>query len=299
MGNTSSTILHRGDGYTYCGEVVYKKQKWLAHGSGCYESKEYTYTGTFKQNQVSGRGTCTYASGVVYSGTWKTGFKHGKGKLVFPEGDYYEGGFAFDKINGKGKYVYVDGTYYIGAFCNGDMSGKGKLYSNTGKKLYSGEWLHDVFHGQGKYYYLNGAIQYQGQWKNSKANGYGMLQDKTGKVWCGTFKNGEFVGEGGDRGERDSETSTLPTMDSLALSLSLSSSDSVPTIGSICDDAVTAISTPEKMAFQPCSIRKKEVIVLNPIYRTIVIPDESSHTIIRQVPPQVVVTNPLMNIPRS
>jgi hypothetical protein len=98
MGNVKSTIIHKDDDYKYCGEVVHTKGRWYAEGKGCFESKGYIYTGTFKQNQIWGVGTCTYADGIVYTGSWKTGFKHGKGKLQFPAGDCYEGEFKFDSI---------------------------------------------------------------------------------------------------------------------------------------------------------------------------------------------------------
>lgn len=273
MGNTRSAIIFKGDDYTYCGDVVYNKQKWQADGRGCYESRGYIYTGAFRKNHVWGQGTCTYENGVIYTGAWKTGFKHGKGKLMFADGDYYEGDFTFDLIHGKGKYVYEDGTYYIGRFCNNEMTGKGKLYSNAGVKLYSGEWLHDVFHGYGKYYYPDGRIQYQGHWKNSRAHGYGELVDASGNVWCGYFKNGEYmnaqtsVPSAPSTASNEESVFALSPRSEISAVSDITSEVSPPSARSrIHVGPPVQMPIPEKMTFRPCVIRKKEVSLINPIY---------------------------------
>ena len=267
MGNTKSTLTHIDGDSKYCGEVVYKKSKWYAEGKGCYEAKGYMYTGTFKQNQMSGTGACTYANGIFYTGSWKTGFKHGKGKLIFPSGDFYEGDFKFGIIHGKGKYAYVDGTYFSGNFCNNEMTGQGKLYSGTDTLLYNGEWLHDVFHGYGTYYYPNGKISYQGRWKNSKADGPGMFQDTTGRIWRGYFKHGEYIGE--ENTSSDEITVVIPesppprkSSDSMARDKLVLYEEDIPSPKS------TDVS--EKLSFRPCGIRQKHIAVVNPIHNIIV-----------------------------
>ena len=289
MGNTKSTLLHIDGDSKYCGEVVYKRDKWYAEGKGSYEAKGYMYTGTFKQNQMSGTGACTYVNGIFYTGSWKTGFKHGKGKLIFPSGDYYEGEFKFDIIHGKGKYAYVDGTYYSGNFCNNEMTGQGKLYSGADKLLYSGEWLHDVFHGYGTYYYPNGKISYQGRWKNSKADGPGMFQDTTGRIWSGYFKNGEYIGE--NNLSSDEVTVVLPT-ESLPLR---KSSDSTPRDKLVVYEedmpSPKSADSSEKICFRPCNIRQKNIGMVNPIHN-IIIP---STTVAVNTKKSVIVKNPLMN----
>jgi hypothetical protein len=268
MGNTKSTLVHKDGESKYCGEVIYKKDKWYAEGKGCYEAPGYMYTGTFKQNQMSGTGACTYANGIFYSGSWKSGFKHGKGKLMFPDGDSYEGDFRFDIIHGKGKYAYVNGTYYTGNFCNNEMTGQGKLYSGADTLLYSGEWLHDVFHGYGTYYYPNGKISYQGRWKNSKADGPGMFQDTTGRIWCGHFKLGEYIGK--DAPSSDGITVVLPT-ESVPLR---KSSDTIPrnTVVVYEEDIPSPKTSDlsEKISFRPCGIRQKNIAIVNPIHNIIV-----------------------------
>ena len=306
MGNTRSAIIFKGEDYTYCGDVVYNKQKWLADGRGCYESNGYIYTGSFRKNQVWGQGTCTYESGVFYTGAWKTGFKHGKGKLMFPDGDYYEGDFTFDLIHGKGKYVYEDGTYYIGLFCNNEMTGKGKLYSNTGVKLYSGEWLHDVFHGHGKYYYPDEAIHYQGHWKNSMAHGYGELHDASGTIWRGYFKNGEFVNTStAELAESDSTISHTESVFALSPCSDLTPKSASPVASPAHIRShigpPTQIPTPEKMVFRPCIIRKKDVSLLNPLHalqhpgRVI----SAASPVTSAVASPVIIVNPLLKHMRS
>lgn len=286
MGNTKSTLTHIDGDSKYCGEVVYKRDKWYAEGKGCYEAKGYMYTGTFKQNQMSGTGACTYANGIFYTGSWKTGFKHGKGKLIFPSGDFYEGDFNFGIIHGKGKYAYVDGTYYSGNFCNNEMMGQGKLYSGVDKLLYSGEWLHDVFHGYGTYYYPNGKISYQGRWKNSKADGPGMFQDTTGRIWRGYFKNGEYIGEDGPRS--DGITVLLPTESS---PLRKSSDSILPDKIFVYEEDIPSpksTDSSEKISFRPCGIRPKNIAIINPIHN-IIVPSTTVNT--KQ---SVIVKNPLM-----
>lgn len=294
MGNVKSTIIHKDDDYKYCGEVVHTKGRWYAEGKGCFESKGYIYTGTFKQNQIWGVGTCTYADGIVYTGSWKTGFKHGKGKLQFPAGDCYEGEFKFDSIHGKGKYVYLNGTYYTGKFSNNEMTGMGKLYSSTDKLLYSGEWLHDMFHGYGTYYYPNGKIHYQGHWKQSKADGPGMFKDNTGHIWRGYFKQGEYVGD-------------------ISISDVVSTVSSPVTVVVYEEDTRSPKSTdpPEKLSFRPCSIRQKDITVVNPIHsitlpNAVTKPSESNFIVPADTKPSVknlksksksiVIHNPLMGI---
>ena len=285
MGNTKSTLVHIDGDSKYCGEVIYKRDKWYAEGKGCYEANGYMYTGTFKQNQMSGSGACTYANGIFYTGSWKTGFKHGKGKLIFPSGDFYEGDFKFGIIHGKGKYAYVDGTYYTGNFSNNEMTGQGKLYSGADKLLYKGEWLHDVFHGYGTYYYPNGKISYQGRWKNSKADGPGMFQDTTGRVWRGYFKNGEYIGE--ECG--DGITVLLPTESSpLRKSSDSTLRDKIFVYEEEDIPSPKSTDSSEKITFKPCNIRQKHISMLNPIHN-IIVPTTTVNT--KQ---PIIIKNPLM-----
>ena len=53
-----------------------------------------------------------WSDGSKYEGTFKDDQISGKGRLIHPKGDYYEGEFENNKANGLGKYVGFHGNSF-------------------------------------------------------------------------------------------------------------------------------------------------------------------------------------------
>jgi len=69
-----------------------------------------TYSGTFSNNQVSGRGTYTWPNGDRYEGSFRNNQMHGKGTLYKTDGSKHQGKWKHNKKNGKGKVYDSNGT---------------------------------------------------------------------------------------------------------------------------------------------------------------------------------------------
>jgi len=134
----------------------------VIENAGVYSSKDFTYTGGFKEGRKEGRGEIVYADGSVFSGsfvndmrcgvgTWK--FKNktvfigdfvddnicGQGKITYPDGTVYEGEFACGEITGFGKMTLPDNTEFVGHFEKGKLCGEGRIVYSDGSVL-SGEF---------------------------------------------------------------------------------------------------------------------------------------------------------------
>ena len=87
------------------GSLVKGNIKWLDNS---------TYSGSFANNVISGRGTYTWANGDKYEGSFKNNERHGKGSMYWKDGTKYSGKWKNNKKNGKGKMWEADGTLVVG-----------------------------------------------------------------------------------------------------------------------------------------------------------------------------------------
>jgi hypothetical protein len=136
--------------------------------TGTYTSpsgKKY-YVGEFRNGQITGQGTLTYAGGANYVGEFRDGQLAGQGTLTFTNGDKYVGEFRDGKFTGQGTNTFSSGAKYIGEFRDGKRTGKGTYMFSNGDK-YIGEFFDGKRTGQGAYTFSNGK-QYVGEFKDGK-----------------------------------------------------------------------------------------------------------------------------------
>ena len=76
----------------------------------------------------------------------------------------------------KGPLSYFTGVVYTGNFKDCMRDGKGTYTFNNGKK-YVGEFKNSTFHGNGIMYYSDGSIAQEGTWKNGEFAGQGSTEN--------------------------------------------------------------------------------------------------------------------------
>ncbi|NER13649.1 hypothetical protein GWK08_09385 [Leptobacterium flavescens] len=97
------------------GTLVKGNVKWIDNSS---------YSGSFSNNQISGRGTYTWANGDRYEGSFKNNERSGKGTMYWTNGTKFSGKWKYDKKNGKGKLWEADGMLKEGKWENDKMIAK-------------------------------------------------------------------------------------------------------------------------------------------------------------------------------
>lgn len=107
-----------------------------------------SYEGEWKNNQIDGRGTITYANGDKYTGEFSNSLKNGTGIYIWVNGEEYEGAWTNDKMHGHGVYKFINGDVYDGNWANSLMDGNGTYkYANGG--TLSGTWSNNSYKGIG------------------------------------------------------------------------------------------------------------------------------------------------------
>ena len=92
-----------------------------------------SYTGYVDHNQEpAGWGILVWTDGSKYEGEFKDGLPNGRGKVVLENEDSYEGQWKDDQAHGFGQFI-------------------------TQSKVYTGEWLHDLYHGKGEEKFKDGS----------------------------------------------------------------------------------------------------------------------------------------------
>ncbi|XP_065831521.1 MORN repeat-containing protein 3-like [Oscarella lobularis] len=162
------------------------KTVYFAHGD--------EYSGDWKNNKKSGKGTQRRKDGTVYDGDWKDDKRHGFGTLAMrlksekfdQYRKLYAGGWKNDKRHGYGTNYYREDQYYEGEWYEDKRSGWGRMYYSDGS-IYEGEWFNDKRNGQGMHR-LSNDNRYEGSWKDDKKHGSGKFfyLDK-GQVYQGTW----------------------------------------------------------------------------------------------------------------
>lgn len=97
------------------------------HGVGKiqYKNVAESYIGEFNKDEITGRGTYTWANKDQFNGDFINGKMHGKGEYLWPEGGRYVGEYKNNIKEGKGIFYWTNGRVYEGEFANGKPHGKG------------------------------------------------------------------------------------------------------------------------------------------------------------------------------
>ncbi len=128
----------------YKGEFVQGMRK--GKGTMYYPSGRVMYEGEFMWQNRQGFGRLYEdddASTLLYEGYYFDDARHGKGTLYEHGVKVAEGQFKDNVMTGAGVLFYPSGAIkYEGAIAQGVAHGRGDYYTEDGKKIYSGEFVH-------------------------------------------------------------------------------------------------------------------------------------------------------------
>ena len=169
---------------------------------------ETIYEGEWRDDTPDGIGRWNYPNGDVYEGSLTKGKRNGYGKLVCKpacklvcepgcgHGDKYVGTFKDDKMHGRGTLQrYCKGekySTYTGDFRDNKYYGKGKIVYHFNGHEFDGDFVNNKKHGKGTY--TTGSDE-------KKRNTYDVPPEYYGKVYLGTWKNDNFMGNPYDESE--------------------------------------------------------------------------------------------------
>tara|TARA_Y100000768_G_scaffold192377_1_gene144237 strand:- start:107 stop:1273 length:1167 start_codon:yes stop_codon:yes gene_type:complete len=149
----------------------------------------------WKNGNLNGLGTFTWANGDKYIGNHVDGKGNGQGTYIWSNGDKYVGNFLNDIRNGQGTFVWAAGEHagsvYVGEFQDGEINGQG-TYTWTDGEKYTGMWKDGNRHGQGTYTWADGE-KYTGMWKDNNQHGQGTYTDENGNSTNGIWEEGKYV----------------------------------------------------------------------------------------------------------
>lgn len=125
---------------------------------------------TLVAGAVSGEGVLT-TKDYTYTGTFRNGVPHGAGYFEYTNGKgWYEGEVAAGKQHGKGIYLASDRSRYAGVWSEGERNGWGEASFATGGS-YAGGWKENKFHGQGRIVYAGSGRSHEGLFANGRVAG--------------------------------------------------------------------------------------------------------------------------------
>lgn len=105
-------------------------------------AKKFSYSGSFGNGKLNGKGTAHYRKGGKYTGSFASGKRSGKGTYAWKNGAKYTGKWKKDKMQGKGTYYYPKSSKakkLSGTFSSNKPKGTCKYYLRSGK-TYSTVW---------------------------------------------------------------------------------------------------------------------------------------------------------------
>ena len=172
-------------------------------GTGTYTfSDGSTYTGSLLNGLRDGPGTYNSNDGIIYEGEWKKGLKNGKGKLT--QGNMIlEGEWVNGVISGKGRIKWTSGNFYDGQMMDNKIEGDGFMVWYNKNEKYTGQWknnfqngfgIHVWYEPKGEQKFLRD--RYVGQWLNGVREGYGKFYYSNGSIYEGYWKNNKKEGFG-------------------------------------------------------------------------------------------------------
>ncbi|GEM_PF-2652056 len=187
--------------YTYKGLLDINKTIKL-NGIGSFETGSSTYSGEFKDGNITGYGTFKTKLNnnlnleIEQQGLWDNGrFKSGYLSTVYQDGGIYKGVSRNGKPNGEGTFIWSDKSSYTGAFVEGKKQGYG-VYTFKDGSIYSGQYKNDIKDGYGELYIKSKDIYYKGDFKDGKFEGIGELYIQDKSTFIGKFKENQPFGKG-------------------------------------------------------------------------------------------------------
>ena len=165
---------------------TFKNGQWH---KGKYMKGQAMYEGIFHDQQMNGKFTVTWPSGVKYVGQLQNNKLHGEGVMTFKEGNIAEikGTWEADNLVKSNLLTMRDGstaTNYDPA--TGKLVGEG--FIKTGGCTFTGIWSEDgVLNGEGIVENLETGGSFKGQFEDNLRNGPGRY------VWPNN--QGEYTGE--------------------------------------------------------------------------------------------------------
>ncbi len=163
-----------------------------------------TYTGEFRNGEISGNGICVYKDGSRYEGQWLSRYPEGKGTKTYKDGSkrtglwkkgtFVEGSETVSKTSiYKNANSDDDGSTIQYGCINGDCENGGGTYAYPDGSKYEGQFKLGKIHGWGTFYYANGD-KYIGGFKENVAHGKGTIIKQNGEKTTGEWKDGEYIG---------------------------------------------------------------------------------------------------------
>ena len=165
------------------------------------QSIDTDFSGTFtdakkkEDNIFNGYKQYVWSNGDEYQGTWRDNQMHGRGTFKCKEGEY-QGEFYFHKMQGFGKFKYSSGGAYVGEFVGGKREGRG-VFGYTDECIYEGEFLGGIPNGKGTMLFANGDV-YTGEWADGRQHGAGVYESRHAgvEIFRGNFVEGHRDGRG-------------------------------------------------------------------------------------------------------
>ena len=166
------------------------------------------YSGAWKNDEMTGKGTLTKREGGKYEGDFINGVREGEGSETWgnelgiqyecPVGRKhpgrgfcsYEGDYHINDFHGKGKFVCQDGRWYEGDWENGMRHGVGTQLYALPRDMGDEQQFHI-----GKGGSLYSSWKYEGEWCDNKREGAGVLFYVNQDVVIGNFVRGHPEGE--------------------------------------------------------------------------------------------------------
>ncbi|KAM3129090.1 hypothetical protein pb186bvf_018802 [Paramecium bursaria] len=214
--------------------TIYSSITQVIEKSSSYQTLQFDghlYHGQVRVGKAYGVGSCLFKSGAFYYGEWKNNQIHGYGIYCFENGGYVRGEFHMGRADGQLELCYQNGSTIQGWFKEGKQHGPGLKSCRRGKEFvfyrYGVRVLGDepyialdfnqilkthlpcvYIHADRVVYGLQcdlsglGAIYYNntrldiGFFQNGSLNGKGRIIFKSGDIFDGNLKYGQFHGQG-------------------------------------------------------------------------------------------------------
>ena len=157
------------------------------NGNGYWKDiSGFTYSGTFKNGQITGKGKLTYSK------DYKSGQEVGKNYMHFANALSYEGDLINSEPNGKGKLIFNDEVVLEGKFKNGDFESGKYIFPKKVGFILIGEFVDLQLQSPGTIEFYSGN-KYEGEIKNNMPNGKGTMFYPTKSKDVGYWEDGRFL----------------------------------------------------------------------------------------------------------
>lgn len=97
------------------------------------------------KSQSLTEGNIVWFDQSIYSGAFRGNSITGRGTYVWPDRQRYEGTFKNNMRHGKGTMFYKDGSRHYGKWKDNKKNGKGQEYNKAGELVRDGIWENDIF----------------------------------------------------------------------------------------------------------------------------------------------------------